>query len=98
MTTNPVIVIEHKALGGMSGDVPEGEYLVPIGKADIKKAGTDVTIISWSAMVNKCLAAAETLEKDGISAEVIDIRSLIPLDKDCILESVEKTGRVVHRP
>ncbi|HWQ79478.1 MAG TPA: alpha-ketoacid dehydrogenase subunit beta [Anaerovoracaceae bacterium] len=92
---NPVIVIEHKALGGMSGDVPEEEYLVPIGKADVKRAGTDVTIISWSAMVNKCLNAAEILEKDGISAEVIDIRSLIPLDKDCIFASVEKTGRVV---
>lgn len=92
---NPVLVIEHKAMGGMTGEVPEGEYLVPIGKADIKREGTDVTIISWSNMVNKCLNAAETLAKDGINAEVIDIRTLIPLDKDCILESVEKTGRVL---
>ena len=92
---NPVIVIEHKTLGGMTGEVPEGEYLVPIGKADIKNAGGDVTIISWSSMVNKCLNAAKTLADDGIDAEVVDLRSLIPLDKDCILESVEKTGRVV---
>jgi len=92
---NPVIVIEHKALGGMTGEVPEGEYIIPIGKADIKREGTNVTIISWSAMVNKCLAAAEELAKDGISAEIIDLRSLIPLDKDCIFDSLEKTGRVV---
>jgi pyruvate/2-oxoglutarate/acetoin dehydrogenase E1 component len=92
---NPVIVIEHKAMGGVTGEVPEGEYLVPIGKADIKRAGNDVTVISWSSMVNKCLAASETLAEDGIDVEVIDLRSLIPLDKDCILKSVEKTGRVV---
>lgn len=92
---NPVIVVEHKALGGMKGDVPEGEYVLPIGVADIKRAGTDVTLISWSSMVNKCLAAAEDLAKDGINAEVIDLRSLIPLDKECILNSVAKTGRVV---
>jgi pyruvate dehydrogenase E1 component beta subunit len=91
---NPVIVVEHKAMGGDTGEVPEGEYLVPIGKADIKRAGNDVTLISWSSMVNKCLAASETLVDDGIDVEVIDLRSLIPLDKACILESVEKTGRV----
>jgi acetoin:2,6-dichlorophenolindophenol oxidoreductase subunit beta len=92
---NPVIVIEHKTLGAMTGEVPEGEYLVPIGKADIKRQGDSVTVISWSAMVNTCLAAAETLADEGISVEVIDLRSLIPLDTACILESVEKTGRVV---
>jgi pyruvate/2-oxoglutarate/acetoin dehydrogenase E1 component len=92
---NPVIVVEHKAMGGVTGEVPEGEYLIPIGKADIKRAGNDVTLISWSSMVNKCLAASETLAGDGIDVEVIDLRSLIPLDKDCILKSVEKTGKVV---
>jgi pyruvate/2-oxoglutarate/acetoin dehydrogenase E1 component len=92
---NPVIVVEHKAMGGVTGEVPEGEYLVPIGKADIKRVGNDVTLISWSSMVNKCLAASETLAENGIDVEVIDLRSLIPLDKDCILNSVEKTGKVV---
>jgi pyruvate/2-oxoglutarate/acetoin dehydrogenase E1 component len=92
---NPVIVVEHKAMGGVTGEVPEGEYLIPIGKADIKRAGDDVTLISWSSMVNKCLTASETLAENGIDVEVIDLRSLIPLDKDCIFKSVEKTGRVV---
>jgi pyruvate dehydrogenase E1 component beta subunit len=92
---NPVLVIEHKLLGGLEGDVPEGEYLVPLGKADIRRTGSDATILSWSAMVHKCVAAAETLAKEGIDAEVIDIRSLVPLDKDCILKSIEKTGKLV---
>jgi pyruvate dehydrogenase E1 component beta subunit len=92
---NPVIVLEHKTLNGMTGEVPEGEYLVPIGKADVKREGTDVTIISWSSMVNKSLNAAEELQKEGINAEVLDIRTLIPLDKDAVLESVAKTSRVV---
>jgi pyruvate/2-oxoglutarate/acetoin dehydrogenase E1 component len=92
---NPVIVVEHKAMGGVTGEVPEGEYLIPIGKADIKRAGNDVTLISWSSMVNKCLAASETLAENGTDVEVVDLRSLIPLDKDCILKSVKKTGKVV---
>ena len=92
---NPVIYIEHKMLLGLQGDVPEGEYLVPLGKADIKRQGADVTIITWSAMVHKALNAAESLAKDGIEAEVLDLRSLCPLDKESILTSVEKTGRVV---
>jgi len=95
---SPVMVIENKTLLGMEGDVPEGEYLVPIGKASIPFEGTDVTIVSYGMMVNKCLNAAEALRRDGISAEVIDIRTLIPLDKNTIFESLAKTNRlaIVH--
>jgi pyruvate dehydrogenase E1 component beta subunit len=92
---NPVIYIEHKMLLGLQGDVPEGEYVIPLGKADIKRKGSDVTIVAWSAMVHKALAAAEALAKEGISAEVLDPRTLNPLDKDSILNSVGKTGRLV---
>ena len=92
---NPVFVMENKNLLGMEGDVPEGEYLVPIGKANVAREGSDVTIVSYSMMVNKCLNAAEALAKDGISAEVVDIRSLIPLDKDAIFNSLAKTNRLV---
>lgn len=92
---NPVIVIENKTLLGMKGDVPEGEYLVPIGVANTVCEGSDVTIVSYGSMVNKCIAAAKALADDGISAEVIDIRSLIPLDKDAIFKSLAKTRRLV---
>ncbi len=92
---NPVIFIEHKVLLGAKGEVPEGEYLVPIGKADIKREGTDVTIVAWSLMLSKALAAAESLAQEGISAEVLDPRSLVPLDKEAILNSVKKTGKLV---
>ncbi|MCL2652625.1 MAG: alpha-ketoacid dehydrogenase subunit beta [Propionibacteriaceae bacterium] len=92
---NPVLVLEHKAAGGLTGEVPEGEYVLPIGKAAVKRPGTDVTIVTYSTMIYKCLAAAETLAQAGISAEVIDLLSLVPLDKECILKSVEKTGRAV---
>ena len=92
---NPVFVMENKTLLGMEGDVPEGEYLVPIGKASVPRKGTDVTIVSYSMMVNKCLNAAETLAAEGINAEVVDIRSLIPLDKDTIFSSLAKTNRLV---
>ncbi|MDT8901633.1 alpha-ketoacid dehydrogenase subunit beta [Anaeroselena agilis] len=92
---NPVIYIEHKQLLGLSGDVPEGEYVVPLGKADIKRAGTDVTIVAWSWMVHRALAAAEALAKDGISAEVLDPRTLVPLDKAAILASIAKTHKLV---
>ena len=91
---NPVMVFEHKGLNGMSEEVPEGEFTIPFGKAEIRKAGSDVTVISWSKMVNKCVNAAETMEGD-ISAEVIDIVSLYPFDMDTVLASVEKTGRIV---
>jgi len=90
----PVIFIEHKLLYMNKGNVPDTDYIVDF-KADIKREGSDATIIAWSAMVNKALAAAEELEKQGIHAEVIDLRSLSPLDEEKILESVRKTERVV---
>jgi acetoin:2,6-dichlorophenolindophenol oxidoreductase subunit beta len=92
---NPVLFIEHKQLLGVSGDVPEGEYEIPLGKADVKRIGTDVTIVAWSWMVQKALAAAETLSKEGIDAEVLDPRTLVPLDKASILHSVAKTNKLV---
>lgn len=92
---NPVLVIENKTLLGMEGDVPEGEYLVPIGKANIARIGSDVTIVSYGMMVNKCLKAAETLASEGVHAEVIDIRTLIPLDKETLFRSLAKTNRIV---
>jgi pyruvate/2-oxoglutarate/acetoin dehydrogenase E1 component len=92
---NPVLFLEHKALVNTTGQVPEGEHLVPIGEADIKREGTDVTVVAWSNMVLRALEAAETLESEGISVEVVDPRGIRPLDKETILSSVEKTGRVV---
>jgi len=93
---NPVIYIEHKQLlFTAAGEVPEGEYLVPLGKADIKREGSDVSIVTWSGMLPKALRAADLLEKEGINAEVVDLRTLVPLDKETILKSVGKTGKVV---
>ena len=92
---NPVIFIEHKLLYVTTGPVPEEEYLVPIGVADIKRAGDDVSIVATSRMVHFALQAAGELEKEGIQAEVIDPRTLKPLDIDTILCSVKKTGRLV---
>jgi pyruvate dehydrogenase E1 component beta subunit len=92
---NPVMFFEHKLLYQVKGEVPEEEYCVPFGRADIKKPGKDVTIIAVSWMVNKALAAAEELLKMGIDAEIMAPRTLVPLDEDTILESVRKTGRVV---
>jgi pyruvate dehydrogenase E1 component beta subunit len=92
---NPVFFIEHKGLFGLSGEVPDGEYVVPPGKAAVLREGKDVSLIAWSAMVHKALAAADMLVKDGISAEVIDLRSIAPLDKAAVLDSVCKTGRAV---
>jgi acetoin:2,6-dichlorophenolindophenol oxidoreductase subunit beta len=92
---NPVVYIEHKQLLFSSGEVPEGEYLVPIGKADVKREGSDVSIVTWSGMVPRALTAAGLLENEGINAEVVDLRTLVPLDREAILKSVEKTGRVV---
>ena len=91
---NPVLYYEHKQLLGVTEDVPEGDYTIPLGKADIKRQGSDVTIVAWSWMVQKSLAAAEELAKEGISVEVLDPRTLVPLDKDAILTSVGKTGRL----
>ena len=92
---NPVIFIEHKQLYLTEGEVPEGEYLIPFGQADIKRPGKDVTILTYSFMTLECLKAAEVLKEKGIDAEVIDLRTLVPLDEACILKSVEKTGRLV---
>jgi acetoin:2,6-dichlorophenolindophenol oxidoreductase subunit beta len=92
---NPVVFLEHKMLYGLEGEVPDGEYLIPFGKADVKREGSDVTIVTWSAMVHQALAAAEALAADGVSAEVVDLRSLVPLDKEAILASVAKTHRLV---
>ena len=92
---NPVVVFEHKAMYNLKGDVPDGEYTIPFGCADIKREGGDVTIIATSYMVTLALQAAGQLEKDGISAEVVDPRTLVPLDKQTIISSVKKTGRAV---
>lgn len=92
---NPVLVMESEVMYGDKGMVPDGEHVVPIGKADIKRAGTDVTVISFGKMVHVALHAAEELAKAGISAEVIDLRSLRPIDYDTIIESVKKTNRCV---
>jgi len=95
----PVIFCEHQQLMHTRGPVPEEEYLIPFGKADIKREGKDLTVVSYSLMVHRVLRAAEELEREGIHIEVIDLRSLNPLDKKTILESVEKTGRllIVHQ-
>ena len=95
---DPVMFIEHKLLYRTKGPVPTGEYLIPLGKADIKREGTDVTIVTWSREVLFSLEAAAALAEEGISAEVVDVRSLVPLDKETILASVRKTRRclVVH--
>lgn len=92
---NPVVFIEHKLLYNEKGPVPEEEYLVPIGKADIKRKGSDVTLVATSRMVLRALKAAEALAEDGIEAEVLDPRTLVPLDEETILQSVKKTGRLV---
>ena len=92
---NPVLYIEHKVLYGTSGPVPEEEYLIPLGHAEVKKEGTDVTLISYSLMLQKTLAAAEQLAGDGVSAEVVDLRTLSPLDHDTLSQSVRKTHRAV---
>lgn len=92
---NVVIFIEHNLLYNKKGEVPEEEYLVPIGKADVKRQGDDVTIVTYSKMVLTALEAAEELAEGGISAEVVDLRSLSPLDIDTIVESVKKTRRVI---
>ncbi len=92
---NPVVFLEHKLLYKLKGHVPEGEYTIPFGKADVKRAGTDVTVVATSMMVHRALGAAAELEKQGISVEVIDPRTLAPFDKDTVLASVDKTGRLV---
>jgi pyruvate dehydrogenase E1 component beta subunit len=92
---NPVLVMESETLYAVRGEVPEGEHVVPMGKAQIVRPGTDVTIATYSRMTHVVLEAAAALEKEGVSAEVIDLRSLRPLDEDTIVASVERTHRLV---
>lgn len=92
---DPVMFMESEVMYGDKGEVPAEEYIIPIGKADVKKPGTDVTIVSYNKMMKVALGAAAELEKEGISAEVIDLRSIRPLDWMTILESVKKTNRLV---
>jgi pyruvate dehydrogenase E1 component beta subunit len=92
---NPVVFLENELMYGQSFEVPEGEYVTPLGKGKIVLEGTDVTITAFSIMVGKALKAAEQLAEQGISAEVIDLRSLRPLDIDLIVDSVKKTNRLV---
>jgi pyruvate dehydrogenase E1 component beta subunit len=92
---NPVIFLEHRWLHTITGHVPEGVYRIPIGQANIARTGSDVTIIAFSYMNIEALFAAEVLEKNGIDAEIIDLRSVRPIDTDAILESVKKTGHLI---
>ncbi len=92
---DPVCFLESEVMYGDKGEVPEEEYLLPIGKADVKKAGSDVTIVSFNKMMKVALGAAAELEKEGVSAEVVDLRTIRPLDWKTILESVKKTNRLV---
>lgn len=92
---NPVVFFEDKLLHQVKGPVPEEEYLLPFGIADIKRSGKDITLVATSSMVQVALAAAEQLAGDGISAEVIDPRTTVPLDKDTLVASAKKTGRVI---
>jgi len=92
---DPVLFIEHKGLYALTGEVPELPYSIPLGEGDVKKEGRDVTVVATAAMVHKSLEVANKLEKDGISVEVIDPRSLVPLDEELIVNSIKKTGKVV---
>jgi acetoin:2,6-dichlorophenolindophenol oxidoreductase subunit beta len=92
---DPVIFIEHKLLYLTEGDVPDEPYEIPLGQADIKREGTDVTLVAWSHMTTKALKAAEELAADGVSVEVIDLRTLVPMDTAAIVDSVRRTGRLV---
>ena len=95
---DPVVYMEHKNLWSMEGELPEGEHVVPLGQAAIAREGHDVTVVTWSGMRHGCMKAAETLAGEGIEAEVIDLRTLWPWDREAVFASVEKTGRllVVH--
>ncbi|HSR54898.1 MAG TPA: transketolase C-terminal domain-containing protein, partial [Alphaproteobacteria bacterium] len=92
---NPTVIINHTKLIGTEGDVPDGDFETPFGVADVKRQGTDVTVVATSLMVVRALAAAEALAKDGIDVEVLDPRTIAPLDREAIICSVEKTGRLV---
>lgn len=92
---DPVIFLENKLMYARKGEVPEEEYIIPIGKADVKRPGKDVTILTWSRQVYFALEAAEQLAQEGIDAEIIDLRSLVPMDWDCIRESLCKTHHLM---
>ena len=92
---NPVISFESSRLMGIKGPVPDGEYTIPLGQADVKREGSDVTVVALAWLVHESLAAAEELAKEGISVEIVDPRSLVPLDAETIRNSVRKTGRLV---
>lgn len=92
---NPVVFIEHKMLYNTKGAVPEGEYTIPIGAAEIKREGSDITLITYSKMLFACIEAANILEKEGISTEIVDLRTLLPMDMDTVIKSLSKTNRAV---
>src|SRR5699024_7477696 len=92
---DPVIFMESEQMYGDKGEVPEEEYLIPLGKADIKREGTDVTIVSFGKIIKEAHKAAEKLEEDNISCEIIDLRTVRPMDHEAILNSVKKTNRLV---
>lgn len=92
---DPVLIMESEKMYGDKGEIPEGEYIVPIGVADIKRKGSDVTIVSFGKIIKECHKAADELEKEGISVEIIDLRSLRPIDYGACVESVKKTNRCV---
>ncbi len=90
------IYFENKHLyRQLKADVPDGDYTVPIGKADVKRAGRDVSVVAYGAMVDEALQAAQAVESEGIDVEVLDLRSLLPLDRDAILATAERTGKVI---
>ena len=95
MSDNPTVVMNHPLLMAMEGEVPEGDFAIPFGEAEVKRAGRDVSIIATSHKVQVALQAAEVLAAEGVSAEVVDPRTIVPLDREAILASVRKTGRVV---
>jgi len=92
---DPVLIMESEKMYGDKGEIPEGEYLIPIGKADIKQKGDHVTIVSFGKILKVVQEAADVLEKDGISCEIIDLRSVRPIDYECVVNSVKKTNRCV---
>jgi pyruvate/2-oxoglutarate/acetoin dehydrogenase E1 component len=92
---DPVVYFEHKNIWGLEGEVPDGDVVLPFGKARIEREGADITIVSWSSQLHTASRAAATMESQGISAEVIDLRTLWPWDRDAVFASVEKTGRLL---
>ena len=92
---DPVVFIEDMMLYFVPDEVPDEEYLIPLGRADVKRAGSDVTVVTWSKMLGVALGAAEQLAGEGVQVEVVDLRTLVPLDEEAILASVSKTGRLV---